>query len=159
LAVSAPEIRELELIVVDDGSRDGSREILRELAREHPGSIRLLEQGVNPGKGAAIRRGIAAATGALVIFPDAAPEYDPRDDGRLVRPFLEDGADVVYGSRFMPSDRRRVLNFRHTLGNKLLTRLSNWFTDLDLTDMETCYKVFRAPLIKSLPIRSNDFAM
>ena len=159
LAVSVPEIRELELVIVDDGSRDGSLEILRELAGEHPGRIRLLEQGSNQGKGAAIRRGIAAASGDLVIFQDADLEYDPRDYGRLVRPFLEDGADVVYGSRFLPSDRRRVLYFRHTLGNRLLTLLSNWFTDLDLTDMETCYKVFRAPLIKSLPIRSHDFAM
>ena len=159
LAVSAPEIRELELVIVDDGSRDGSLEILRQLAREHPDRIRLLEQGRNQGKGAAIRRGVAAATGDLVIFQDADLEYDPRDYGRLVRPFLEDGADVVYGSRFMPSDRRRVLYFRHTLGNRLLTLLSNWFTDLNLTDMETCYKVFRAPLIKSLPIRSHDFAM
>jgi 2-polyprenyl-3-methyl-5-hydroxy-6-metoxy-1,4-benzoquinol methylase len=159
LAVSAPEIRELELILVDDGSRDGSLEILRELAREHPDRIRLFEQGKNQGKGAAIRRGIGAATGDLVIFQDADLEYDPRDYGRLVRPFLEDGADVVYGSRFLPSDRRRVLYFRHTLGNRFLTLLSNCFTDLNLTDMETCYKVFRAPLIKSLPIRSNDFAM
>jgi glycosyltransferase involved in cell wall biosynthesis len=159
LAVAAPEIRELELVIVDDGSRDGSLEVLRDLAREHPDRIRLLEQGKNQGKGAAIRRGIAAATGDLVIFQDADLEYDPRDYGRLVRPFLEDGADVVYGSRFLPSDRRRVLYFRHTLGNRLLTLLSNLFTDLNLTDMETCYKVFRAPLIKSLPIRSHDFAM
>jgi glycosyltransferase involved in cell wall biosynthesis len=159
LAVSAPEIRELELVIVDDGSRDGSLEILRDLARRHPDRIRLFEQTRNQGKGAAIRRGIAAATGDLVIFQDADLEYDPRDYGRLVRPFLEDGADVVYGSRFMPSERRRVLYYRHTLGNRFLTLLSNWFTDLNLTDMETCYKVFRAPLIKSLPIRSNDFAM
>ena len=84
---------------------------------------------------------------------------DPRDLARLVRPFVEDGADVVYGSRFLPSDRRRVLYFRHTLGNRFLTFLSNWFTDLNLTDMETCYKMFRAPLLKSIPIRSNDFAI
>jgi glycosyltransferase involved in cell wall biosynthesis len=159
LAVSVPEIRELEVVIVDDGSRDGSLEILRELACLHPDRIRLFEQGSNQGKGAAIRRGIAAATGDLVVFQDADLEYDPRDYGRLVRPFIEDGADVVYGSRFMPSERRRVLYFRHTLGNRLLTLLSNLFTDLNLTDMETCYKVFRAPLIKSLPIRSNDFAM
>jgi glycosyltransferase involved in cell wall biosynthesis/phospholipid N-methyltransferase len=159
LAVTVPEIRELELIVVDDGSRDGSRDILQQVAAEHPERIRLFLQPHNQGKGAAIRRGIAEATGDIVVFQDADLEYDPRDYGRLVRPFLEDGADVVYGSRFLPSERRRVLNFRHTLGNRLLTLLSNWFTDLNLTDMETCYKVFRAPLIKSLPIRSNDFAM
>ena len=159
LAVSAPEIRELEVLLVDDGSRDGSLDILRRLAAEHPDRIRLLEQGRNQGKGAAIRRGIAEATGDLILFQDADLEYDPRDYPRLIRPFLEDGADVVYGSRYLPSERRRVLNFRHTLGNRLLTSFSNWLTDLNLTDMETCYKVFRAPLLKSIPIRSNDFAM
>ena len=159
LAVSAPEIRELELLLVDDGSKDGSLDILRGLAAEHPDRIRLLEQGRNQGKGAAIRRGIAEATGDLILFQDADLEYDPRDYPRLIRPFLEDGADVVYGSRFLPSERRRVLNYRHTLGNQMLTRFSNWLTDLNLTDMETCYKVFRAPLLKSIPIRSNDFAM
>jgi 2-polyprenyl-3-methyl-5-hydroxy-6-metoxy-1,4-benzoquinol methylase len=159
LAVSAPEIRELEVLLIDDGSKDGSLEILRQLAADHPDRIRLLEQGKNQGKGAAIRRGIAEATGDLILFQDADLEYDPRDYPRLIRPFLEDGADVVYGSRFLPSERRRVLNHRHTLGNKLLTGLSNWFTDLNLTDMETCYKAFRAPLLKSIPIRSNDFAM
>ena len=147
------------MLVVDDGSKDGSREILRELAAAHPDRLRLLEQPVNQGKGAALRRGIAEATGDLIVFQDADLEYDPRDYARLVRPFLEDGADVVYGSRFLPSDRRRVLYFRHTLGNRFLTTLSNWATDLNLTDMETCYKAFRTPLLKSIPIRSNDFAI
>jgi 2-polyprenyl-3-methyl-5-hydroxy-6-metoxy-1,4-benzoquinol methylase len=159
LAVSAPEIRELEVLIVDDGSKDGSLEILRQIAAEHPDRVRLLEQGKNQGKGSAIRRGIAEATGDLILFQDADLEYDPRDYPRLIRPFLEDGADVVYGSRFLPSDRRRVLYYRHSLGNRLLTTVSNWFTDLNLSDMETCYKVFRAPLLKSIPIRSNDFAM
>jgi SAM-dependent methyltransferase len=159
LAVSALEIREMEVLLVDDGSKDGTLEIVRRLAAEHPDRIRLLEQGKNQGKGAAIRRGIAEATGDLILFQDADLEYDPRDYPRLIRPFLEDGADVVYGSRFLPSERRRVLNYRHTLGNQMLTRFSNWLTDLNLTDMETCYKIFRAPLLKSIPIRSNDFAM
>jgi glycosyltransferase involved in cell wall biosynthesis len=159
LAVSVPEIRELEVLLIDDGSTDGSLEILRGLAAENPDRVRLLEQGRNQGKGSAIRRGIREATGDLILFQDADLEYDPRDYPRLVRPFLEDGADVVYGSRFLQSDRRRVLYYRHALGNQLLTTLSNWFTDLNLTDMETCYKVFRAPLLKSIPLRSNDFAM
>src|SRR6185436_17459817 len=159
LAVAVPEIRELEVLLIDDGSKDGSLDILRRLAAEFPDRLRLLEQGKNQGKGSAIRRGIAEATGDLILFQDADLEYDPRDLTRMVRPFVEDGADVVYGSRFAPSERRRVLYYRHTLGNRLLTSMSNWFTDLSLTDMETCYKMFRAPLLKSIPIRSNDFAM
>jgi glycosyltransferase involved in cell wall biosynthesis len=159
LAVEVPGIRDIEVVIVDDGSKDGTREILREIAAAHPQSIRYIEHEKNGGKGAAIRTGIANTTGDLIVFQDADLEYDPRDYARLVRPFLEDGADVVYGSRFLPSERRRVLYHRHALGNRFLTALSNWFTDLDLTDMETCYKMFRAPLLKSIPIRSNDFAM
>jgi SAM-dependent methyltransferase len=158
LAVRVPEVSELELVVVNDGSRDGTSEVLRDLAARYPDRLRLHEQ-VNQGKGAAVRKGIELATGDLILFQDADLEYDPRDYARLVRPFIEDGADVVYGSRFLPSERRRVLYYRHALGNKLLTALSNWFTDLSLTDMETCYKMFRAPLLKSIPIRSNDFAI
>ena len=158
LAVSIPELREIEVVVVNDGSTDGTTEVLRKLAEEHPERLRLFEQ-KNQGKGGAIRKGIAAATGDLILFQDADLEYDPKDYSRLVKPFLEDGADVVYGSRFLPSERRRVLYHRHALGNRVLTAMSNWFTDLNLTDMETCYKMFRAPLLKSIPIRSNDFAM
>jgi glycosyltransferase involved in cell wall biosynthesis len=158
LRVSIPDIRELEVVIVNDGSTDGTTEVLRQVAAEHPDRIRLFEQ-ENQGKGGAVRKGISLAVGDLILIQDADLEYDPNDYARLVRPFLEDGADVVYGSRFLPSDRRRVLYHRHALGNKLLTAMSNWFTDLNLTDMETCYKMFRAPLLKSIPIRSNDFAM
>ncbi len=158
LAVRPPGVADLEVVVVDDGSKDGTRDILRRLAAAEP-RLRYVEHEKNGGKGAALRTGIALATGDLIVFQDADLEYDPRDYSRLVKPFLEDGADVVYGSRYLPSERRRVLNYRHTLGNRLLTNLSNWFTDLNLTDMETCYKMFRAPLLKSIPIRSNDFAI
>ena len=158
LALEIPGISAIELVVVDDGSRDGTREILREFTAAEP-RIRYIEHEKNGGKGAALRTGIRAATGDLIVFQDADLEYDPRDYARLVKPFLEDSADVVYGSRFLPGERRRVLNYRHTLGNRLLTTLSNWFTDLNLTDMETCYKMFRAELLRSLPIRSNDFAI
>ncbi|MEO8277886.1 MAG: bifunctional glycosyltransferase/class I SAM-dependent methyltransferase [Thermoanaerobaculia bacterium] len=158
LEVSDPSLRELEIVVVDDGSTDGTREILHELAAAEP-RLRYFEQPANRGKGSAIRAGIAAATGDLILFQDADLEYDPRDYVRLVRPFLEDGADVVYGSRFLAGDRRRVLQFRHARINRILTWLSNLLTDLDLTDMETCYKVFRAELLKSIPLRSDDFGL
>jgi SAM-dependent methyltransferase len=158
LAVTIPGIAEIEVVVVDDGSRDGTRELLRGIAAGER-RIRYIEHERNQGKGAAVRTAIRAATGDLIVFQDADLEYDPRDYARLVRPFFEDGADVVYGSRFLPSERRRVLYFRHTIGNRFLTFLSNLSTDLNLTDMETCYKMFRGPLLKSIPIRSNDFAM
>ncbi len=158
LAFSHPMVREVELIIVDDGSTDGSREILRRLAAEHP-CIRLLEQERNQGKGNAIRRAIGEATGELSVIQDADLEYYPEDWSLLLRPFLESDADAVYGSRFMSSDYRRVLSFWHTQLNRFLTLLSNLMTDLDLTDMETCYKMVRTELLKSIPLRSNDFSM
>lgn len=159
LSAEIAGISELEVIVVDDGSSDGTSEILDSVAAREPERLRLIRHETNRGKGAAVRTGIAHATGDLIVFHDADLEYDPRDFGKLVRPFLEDGADVVYGSRFLPSERRRVLYFRHTIGNRFITWLSNLCTDLNLTDIETCYKMFRAPLLKSIPIRSNDFRM
>lgn len=158
LAVEVPGIAAIEVVVVDDCSTDGTRAILREVAAAHPRVV-YVEHERNQGKGAAIRTAVARATGDFIAFQDADLEYDPRDFGRLVRPLLEDDADVVYGSRYLPSERRRVLHYRHSLGNRFLTFLSNWLTDLALTDMETCYKVFRAPLLKSIPIRSDRFGI
>ena len=116
LTVSIPGIRELEVIIVDDASTDGSAEIVDAVAAEHPDRVRVFHHDVNQGKGAAVRTGIEAATGDLIVFQDADLEYDPQDLAKLVAPFLEDGADAVYGSRFLSADRRRVLYFRHTLG-------------------------------------------
>jgi glycosyltransferase involved in cell wall biosynthesis len=157
LRVEIPQVTATEIIAVDDGSTDGSGEVLDRFAAAHPGRLRVIHLGQNQGKGAALRAGIDATKGDLVVVQDADLEYDPNDLRRLVTPFVEDGADVVYGSRFLTSERRRVLYFRHTLGNRLITFLSNWFTDLNLTDVETCYKMFKGPLLRSLPIRSNDF--
>lgn len=159
LAVTAPGIGQLQIIVVDDGSTDGTTVIAQRLAAAHADRIQCIAKPRNEGKGSAVRTGIDAATGDLIAIQDADLEYDPRDLAAMVRPFQEDGADVVYGSRFAQGSRRRVLYFRHTIGNRVLTFLSNLFTDLNLTDVETCYKMFRASLIKSIPIRSNDFAL
>jgi SAM-dependent methyltransferase len=148
-----------ELIVVNDCSSDGTPAILQRLAREHADVIRLFEHEVNQGKGAAVRTAIQQASGDICIVQDADLEYDPSDYQRLIQPILDGDADAVYGSRFLPSDRRRVLYFWHRLGNNFLTLLSNMFTDLDLTDMETCYKAVKTPILKSIPIRSNDFGI
>ena len=147
-----------EIIVVDDHSTDGTWEILQDLS---PGirGLRLLRQDRNCGKGAAIRWAIEEGTGDIAIFQDADLEYDPNDYVHLVEPILRGHADVVYGTRFSGGRVRRVLFFRHALGNRFLTFLSNVFTDLNLSDMETCYKVFRMELLKSIPLRSNRFGL
>jgi glycosyltransferase involved in cell wall biosynthesis len=147
---------EMELICVDDGSNDGSVEILRELAEKHA-QVQIFLQPHNMGKGAALRRGIAEATGDFVVIQDADLEYDPADYRQLLEPLLSDKADVVYGSRFMGSGAHRVLYFWHSVGNSLLTLVSNCLTNINLTDMETCYKMFRREVIQSIPIEENRF--
>jgi glycosyltransferase involved in cell wall biosynthesis len=147
---------ELELLCVDDGSTDGSREILADLEKECP-QIRVFLQPQNMGKGAALHRGIREATGDYVIIQDADLEYDPNDYGRLLEPLESGQADVVYGSRFLGAGPHRVLYFWHSVGNWLLTLLSNMITNLNMTDMETCYKVFRREVIQSIPLEENRF--
>ena len=144
-----------EIIVVDDCSTDGTGELLRTALAASVD--RLIHHPVNRGKGAALRTGIAAATGDIVIIQDADLEYDPRQYDTLIAPILQDKADVVYGSRFMGSEPHRVLYFWHRLGNGLLTLLSNMLTNLNLTDMETCYKVFRREIIQSITIEEDRF--
>ncbi len=146
---------ELEIIVVDDASTDGTRDILK--TEIEPQVARVLYQPCNQGKGAAIRAGIAQATGDVTVIQDADLEYDPQDLLDMLRPIQSDKADVVYGSRFGSGKERRVLFFWHSLGNRFLTILSNCFTNLNLTDMETCYKMFRTPLIQSIRLEQDRF--
>jgi glycosyltransferase involved in cell wall biosynthesis len=147
-----------ELLIVDDGSTDGTRSILAELEGEDP-RVRVLLQPVNAGKGSALRRGFREATAPFVIVQDADLEYDPADYGPLVEPLIDGRADVVYGSRFMGGAAHRVLYFWHSVGNKLLTLASNAFTDLNLTDMETCYKAFRREVIQSIDLCEDRFGI
>ncbi len=156
LALNHRLIRELEVIVVDDCSTDGTSDVLRRLADTDP-RITLIRHETNQGKGGALRTGIAQATGDICIVHDADFEYNPADIPALLVPFAEEGADAVFGSRYLSATYRRALMYRHTLMNKGLTALSNWLTDLHLTDMETCYKAVNTTLLKSIPIRSNDF--
>ncbi len=144
-----------EIIIVDDCSTDGTREILK---RELESQVRkIVYHEKNSGKGACLRDGFQAATGDIILIQDADLEYDPRDYAILIRPILEDKADVVYGSRFVGSQQHRVLYFWHMVGNKFLTLLSNMFTNINLTDMETCYKVFRKEIIKKIAIKEDRF--
>jgi glycosyltransferase involved in cell wall biosynthesis len=147
-----------ELVIVDDGSKDGTREILKELDGQN--GVRVLFQPHNQGKGAAVWRGIRESTGDMVVIQDADLEYDPNEYPQLIRPILEGQADVVYGSRFLGSPRgHRVLYFWHSVGNQLLTMLSNMFSDLNLTDMETCYKVMVRSVADRLDLQSRDFGI
>ena len=147
---------EIELICVDDGSNDGSREILAALTSQYP-AVHGFLQPHNMGKGAALRRGIQEATGDYVIIQDADLEYDPNDYPLLIGPLESGQADVVYGSRFVGSGPHRVLYFWHSVGNWLLTLLSNMITNLNMTDMETCYKAFRREIIQSIPLEEDRF--
>jgi glycosyltransferase involved in cell wall biosynthesis len=146
----------LEVLCVDDGSQDGSREILAELQSQYP-QVSVILQPHNMGKGAALRRGIQEAKGDFVVIQDADLEYDPADYPLLLDPLVQGKADVVYGSRFLGAAPHRVLYFWHSVGNRILTLLSNCLTNINLTDMETCYKVFRREVIQSIPIEQNRF--
>jgi glycosyltransferase involved in cell wall biosynthesis len=145
-----------EVIVVDDGSTDGTREVLALLEKQHD-NLRVFLQAKNSGKGAALRTGFQQATGDFVLVQDADLEYDPADYPALLKPLVEGKADVVYGSRFLTTKEHRVLFFWHSVGNRLLTLISNMFTDLNLTDMETGYKAFRREVIQAIKLEQDRF--
>src|SRR5512135_3706771 len=153
--VQLPQISSREIVIVDDYSTDGTRDVLATYKDQN--AFKIIFHDRNRGKGAALRTGIAETTGSIVIIQDADLEYDPQEYPKLLAPILDGKADVVYGSRFAGGDSRRVHFFWHSVGNRFLTTLSNVFTNINLTDMETCYKVFLGKIIRDIPIEESRF--
>jgi glycosyltransferase involved in cell wall biosynthesis len=154
LSANLPDNIEREIIIVDDFSTDGTREILKTI---NDPKVKVIFHNKNMGKGAALRTGFGHITGDIVVVQDADLEYNPNEYSKLLKPILDGRADVVYGSRFMTTDERRVLYFFHFLGNKFLTFISNLFTNMNLSDMETCYKMFKCEIIEKITIKENRF--